>query len=224
LQLPGGNADLLLAQPDGRTVAMRGDGEVEVAIDGLRFLVPAMSFFQPGVDAARALLQEVVDAAGSVDGALVWDLYAGVGLLSLAVARAGAEVVAVEGDVLATDAARRNAARNDLHLYVRTAAVGRFLREAVGAAPPTEGSTPLDPPDVVVLDPPRSGAGATVLGDLVSLAPAAIVYVACDPAALARDARTLDDLGYRLLHAQPLDLFPMTHHVEVVARFAPTVA
>jgi tRNA/tmRNA/rRNA uracil-C5-methylase (TrmA/RlmC/RlmD family) len=224
LQLPGGTADLLLAQPDGRTVAMRGDGEVEVDVDGLRFRVPALSFFQPGVDAATALLREVVAAAGSIDGALVWDLYAGVGLLSLALARAGAEVVAVEGDVLATDAARRNAARNDLHLDVRTAAVGRFLRQVVGAAPPAEGQPPLDPPDVVVLDPPRSGAGATVLGDLVSLAPAAIIYVACDPAALARDARTLDDLGYRLQHAQPLDLFPMTHHVEVVATFAPTVA
>jgi 23S rRNA (uracil1939-C5)-methyltransferase len=224
LQLPGGEADLLLTQPDGRTVAMRGDGEVEVHLDGLRFLVPAMSFFQPGVEAATALLEEVVAAAGSIDGALVWDLYAGVGLLSLGLARAGAEVVAVEGDVPATDAARRNAARNHLHLDVRTAAVGRFLRQAVGTSPPEEGQAPLDPPDVVVLDPPRSGAGERVLGDLATLAPAAIVYVACDPAALARDAHTLEALGYRLQHAQPLDLFPMTHHVEVVASFAPARA
>lgn len=223
LQLPGGEADLLLTQPDGRTVAMRGDGEVEVVVDDLRFLVPAVSFFQPGVDAAAALLREVVAAAGVVDGALVWDLYAGVGLLSLALARAGAEVVAVEGDVLATDAGRRNAERNDLHLDVRTAAVGRFLRAAVGAVPREPGQAPTDPPDVVVLDPPRSGAGATVLEDLASLAPAAIVYVACDPAALARDTRTLGDLGYRLERAQPLDLFPMTHHVEVVATFLPAV-
>jgi tRNA/tmRNA/rRNA uracil-C5-methylase (TrmA/RlmC/RlmD family) len=240
LELPGGEADLLLTQPDGRTVAMRGDGEVEVVVDGLRFAVPAMSFFQPGAEAAAALLREVVEAAGPIEGALVWDLYAGVGLLSLGLARAGAEVVAVEGDVLATDAAVRNATRNDLHLDVRPEAVGRFLRQAVAGPPagpssqppagppprPASGaeSAPLDPPDVVVLDPPRTGAGAAVLADLAALAPAAIVYVACDPAALARDTRTLADLGYRLERAQPLDLFPMTHHVEVVASFLPTVS
>jgi len=223
LELPGGEADLLLTQPDGRTVAMRGDGGIEVEIDGLGYQVPAMSFFQPGAEAAAALLSEVVAAAGPVDGALVWDLYAGVGLLSLGLARAGAEVVAVEGDALATDAAVRNADRNGLHLEVRTEAVARFLRRAAGATPAGPGTAPPDPPDVVVLDPPRTGAGAAVLTDLAALAPAAIVYVACDPAALARDTRTLTDLGYRLDRAQPLDLFPMTHHVEVVASFLPSV-
>jgi tRNA/tmRNA/rRNA uracil-C5-methylase (TrmA/RlmC/RlmD family) len=77
-----------------------------------------------------------------------------------------------------------------------------------------------DPPDVVVLDPPRAGAGTEVTDDLARLAPASIVYVACDPAALARDARALTEAGYRLVEAVPLDLFPMTHHVEVVARFS----
>ena len=80
---------------------------------------------------------------------------------------------------------------------------------------------PLDPPDVVVLDPPRTGAGEQAIGDLCALAPAAIVYVACDVAALARDTRHLLASGYRLRRAAPLDLFPMTHHVEVVATFTP---
>ncbi|MFP4149674.1 MAG: class I SAM-dependent RNA methyltransferase, partial [Nitriliruptoraceae bacterium] len=230
LELPGGDADLLLTQPDGRTVAMRGDGEVEVEVEGLGFLVPARSFFQPGVDAAAALLDEVLAAAGDVAGALCWDLYSGVGLLALGLARAGAEVVAVEGDELATDAAARNAARNGLALEVHDQPVGRFLRTAADAAahqagagePAPQPTAALDPPDVVVLDPPRTGAGAEVLTDLARLTPAAIVYVACDPAALARDTRTLAGLGYRLERAQPLDLFPMTHHVEVVASFAPT--
>ncbi len=243
LHLPEGSFDVLLAQPDGSTAAMRGDGEVDVEVDGLVYAVPATSFFQPGVPAARALLQEVVAAAGDLDGALTWDLYAGVGLLSLGLARAGAQVVAVEGEAAAAETARRNAARNGLAVEVVADAVGPVLRRAraahagarhaAGGAPDpaatvdatTAGSTAaaaLEPPDVVVLDPPRSGAGEQVIGDLAALAPAAIVYVACDVAALARDTRHLGAAGYTLRRAAPLDLFPMTHHVEVVATFTPT--
>jgi len=237
LELPGGDVEVLLAQPDGSTVAMRGDGDIEVEVDGLRFEVPALSFFQPGVPAAEALLREVVAAAGPIEGALVWDLYAGVGLLSLGLARAGAEVLAVEGDPSAVVAARRNAELNGLPLDTRDEAVGSLLRRAVrgatraggtvdgsgagAAAEAGEGPRPLDPPDVVVLDPPRTGAGEQVIADLVALQPAAIVYVACDVAALARDTRHLAIGGYRLRRAAPLDLFPMTHHVEVVATFHP---
>ena len=237
LELPGGDVDLLLAQPDGSTVAMRGDGDLEVEVDGLRFQVPALSFFQPGVPAAEALLREVVAAAGPIEGALVWDLYAGVGLLSLGLARAGAEVLAVEGDPAAVVAARRNAELNGLPLDARDEAVGTLLRRAVrgstagddsavrpgagGAADAAAGPRPLDPPDVVVLDPPRTGAGEQIIADLVALRPAAIVYVACDVAALARDTRHLASGGYGLRRAAPLDLFPMTHHVEVVATFGP---
>ena len=103
-----------------------------------------------------------------------------------------------------------------------------LLRQAArgaSAVPPGETPTPpappLDPPDVVVLDPPRTGAGEQAITDLCTLAPAAIVYVACDVAALARDTRHLAAKGYRLRRAAPLDLFPMTHHVEVVATFTP---
>ena len=74
-----------------------------------------------------------------------------------------------------------------------------------------------DAPDVVVLDPPRTGVGAAAIEDLAALAPPRIVLVACDPASLARDAKALAAAGYRLEEVQPLDLFPMTHHVEAVA-------
>jgi tRNA/tmRNA/rRNA uracil-C5-methylase (TrmA/RlmC/RlmD family) len=71
----------------------------------------------------------------------------------------------------------------------------------------------------VVLDPPRSGAGATVVESLVRLRPAQLIYVACDPVALARDAGLLEARGYRLQHLRAFDLFPNTHHLEAVARF-----
>ena len=75
--------------------------------------------------------------------------------------------------------------------------------------------------DVVVLDPPRTGAGRGVCAAVAALRPRVVVYVACDPAALARDTAYLADLGYRLDGLRAFDAFPMTHHVECVARFVP---
>jgi tRNA/tmRNA/rRNA uracil-C5-methylase (TrmA/RlmC/RlmD family) len=213
LELPDGTFDVVLTQPDGSTVALRGDGVLTEEVDGLSFSFDASSFFQVTTHGARAIVDTVLGAVGQVRGALVWDLYAGVGLLSLPLARAGAEVVAVEGHPPAADHAVTNAATNHLDLEVLAEDVAAMTARAAGPTPDR------DPPDVVVLDPPRSGAGAQVIADLTRIAPASIVYVACDVAALARDTRLLTDRGYRLLDAVPLDLFPMTHHVEVVATF-----
>lgn len=214
LELPGGRVDLLLEQPDGSHVTIRGDGVLRETVAGLEFRFPARSFFQVTTHGAEALVETVLAAVGDVEGALTWDLYCGVGLLSLPLARAGAEVIAVEGDEAATDAAAANAEAAGLAVRVEHDPVQRFTRRAV------RGEAGLEPPEVVVLDPPRTGAGPEVVGDLVMLAPPTVVYVACDVAALARDTRTLVAGGYRLLEAVPLDLFPMTHHVEVVATFA----
>ena len=81
--------------------------------------------------------------------------------------------------------------------------------------------TELDSVDLVVLDPPRSGAGAEVLGRVLDLAPRAVAYVACDPAALARDVATFVASGYALAGLRCFDAFPMTHHLECIALLAP---
>jgi tRNA/tmRNA/rRNA uracil-C5-methylase (TrmA/RlmC/RlmD family) len=218
LDVPDGDHDLLLRQPDDvdggatGTVAMRGDGILDVDVAGLTFALPTSGFFQVSTHAAEALVAEVLRAAGDVDGRLVWDLYAGVGLLALPLARAGAEVLAVEGNPAAVAAARVNAEENQLVVTVEEGDVHEALHDRA-----REGV--LDLPDVVVLDPPRTGVGAGPLRDLAALAPPRVVLVACDPASLARDARALAGEGYRLDEVQPLDLFPMTHHVEAVATF-----
>ena len=214
LQVPDGRFDVQLEQPDGRTMAWRGDGTLQETVAGLTFRFDTSSFFQVSPEGAEAIVERVLAAAGDLTGTLVWDLYAGVGLLSLPLARAGAEVLAVEGHEPATRWCAANAAEAGLEVRVEHAAVLDLVR-AVARGQRRE----LDPPDVVVLDPPRSGAGAKVLRDLAALGPARIVYVACDVAALARDARELTALGYGLVRAEPLDLFPMTHHVETVATF-----
>ena len=222
LKLPEGEFDLLLTQPDGSLVPMRGDGVLAEQVAGLAYRFDAGSFFQVSAEGAAALIDEVLAACGRVAGALVWDLYAGVGLLSLPLVAAGAEVVAVEADERAAAHARGNAALAGLDLEVVAADAGAFVRGALGGdahSDPPAGWAPGDPPDLVVLDPPRTGAGTDVVAGLAALTPARIVYVACDVAALARDSRALVDHGYRMSTAVPLDLFPMTHHVEVVATF-----
>jgi tRNA/tmRNA/rRNA uracil-C5-methylase (TrmA/RlmC/RlmD family) len=113
----------------------------------------------------------------------------------------------VESDARAVAAARVNLA--DLGVTVVGDRVDRWLAAA--------GAT-----DVAVLDPPRSGAGRDVVQRLLGLAPRRIVYVACDPAALARDTATLHDGSYHLAQLRAFDLFPMTAHVECVALFTPT--
>ncbi|MFP5309969.1 MAG: class I SAM-dependent RNA methyltransferase [Actinomycetes bacterium] len=213
MDLPDGEADLLLEQPDGSAIAIRGEGVCTEEVAGLALSFPATSFFQVNTAGAEALVAHVLAAAGDLAGAVAWDLYAGVGLLSLPLARAGASVTAVEGDEAAAEWCERNAATHDLDVLVEADDVRDFVARSGDA------TGPHGEPDVVVLDPPRTGAGIEVVAAIAALLPATIVYVACDPAALARDARALADAGYRLVGAQPLDLFPHTHHVEVVARF-----
>ncbi|MBW3658752.1 MAG: class I SAM-dependent RNA methyltransferase [Actinobacteria bacterium] len=221
LATPDGPFDLLLRQPDGSTIAMRGDGVLTEEVAGHRFSFPADGFFQVNSAGAGAIVATVLEVAGDLAGALVWDLYAGVGLLSLPLAATGGDVTAVEGHAGSCDWARRNAEAAGLPLRVVHEPVEAFTRRVRAGAPADETPGPeYDAPDVVVLDPPRVGAGTDVCGDLAALRPGQIVYVSCDPAALARDARTLADLGYGLRRAVPLDLFPQTHHVEVVALFA----
>jgi tRNA/tmRNA/rRNA uracil-C5-methylase (TrmA/RlmC/RlmD family) len=222
LDLPDGDFDLLLEQPDGRLIAIRGDGVLAEAVGDTTYRFDASSFFQVNTEGAEAIVTEVLAGAattGEVAGTLVWDLYAGVGLLSLPFAAAGAEVVGVEGHTEAAGWLTRNAGAAGVDERVRVFAepVQRFVRGARRGGP--AGTATPDPPDLVVLDPPRTGAGTDVVQDLAGLDVPAIVYVACDPASLARDAAALTAAGYRLERVVPLDLFPLTHHVETVATF-----
>ena len=195
--------------------------------------VSARGFWQVHPGAARTFVQAVMTAAGVRPGERALDLYAGVGLFASALALAAGptgQVIAVESDPEAADHARENL-RDQPNAAVLTARVD----DAFGVARPSRrgsakqrGSRPrkasrsaLMPTaaDVVVLDPPRTGAGRGVCTEIAALRPRVVVYVACDPAALARDTAYLADLGYRLDGLRAFDAFPMTHHVECVATF-----
>ena len=167
------------------------------------------SFWQSHKKAPEVLTQAVLEFAQLKSGEHVLDLYGGVGLFSAAILEAvgsTGHVDLIEGSKVATaDAARNFAAFSNI--TIATGDVAKLLPRITAA-------------DVVVLDPPRDGAGKEAVAHIARLAPRAIVYVACDPAALARDTAYLADHGYSLVKVRAFDLFPMTHHIECVALYA----
>jgi tRNA/tmRNA/rRNA uracil-C5-methylase (TrmA/RlmC/RlmD family) len=162
-------------------------------------------------------VQEAIDASIFDVRADNLDLYGGVGLLAAAVAdRFGAatRITSVESDERATDHASENLAEW-LGASAVTGRVERWLRDLDASASATDRDRLRSA--TVVLDPPRSGAGSEVMTVLGRLAPAQLIYVACDPMALARDVALAAEAGYTLTRLRAFDLFPHTHHVEAVA-------
>jgi tRNA/tmRNA/rRNA uracil-C5-methylase (TrmA/RlmC/RlmD family) len=183
------------------TDAEDGDGIVTEQVRGRSFEVGLDGFWQAHRGAPDALVAAVLDGLAPAPGEVAADLYCGVGLFAAFFEDAGCQVLGIEGERAAVNHARRNVP------------TGQFLAGDVGALAdrlPTA-------VDLVVLDPPRAGAGAAVLAAVVARSPRAIAYVACDPAALARDLRVAAEAGYQLASLRAFDLFPMTHHIECVA-------
>ncbi|RZQ63063.1 class I SAM-dependent RNA methyltransferase [Amycolatopsis suaedae] len=174
---------------------------------GRDWRLAAHGFWQVHPAAAGTFAAVVGEWADAPAGGTVWDLYAGAGLFASVLAGqvgAGGSVLAVESGRRAVSDGRANLA--DLpQVRWRTGRVEQVLRD-VG-----------ERPDVVVLDPPRKGAGRPVVDAVAAGEPERVVYVACDPAALARDLATFAGHGYHLANLRAFDAFPMTHHVECLA-------
>ena len=165
-----------------------------------------------------AAVQQMVDPERFEPGAANLDLYGGVGLLAAAVGDAfgsRVRITSVESDERATEHASENLA-DWLGASAVTGRVDRWVRQA--AAQATSAERDRFRSATVVLDPPRSGAGRPVVDGIAELAPAQVVYVACDPVALARDLALFRDHGYDVDAIRAFDLFPSTHHVETVVR------
>lgn len=201
---------------DPRPNARRNVSET-VTVDGKdhEYRVAAAGFWQVHREAPGILAQTVLDFARSGDfdltDATVVDLFSGAGLFSVPLAEAVGvvgRVIAIEGDERACKDARRN-----LHNYeqaeVHQGQVDKILADNDHGA--------MAGADIVVLDPPRAGAGEKTVNQIVELDPAKVIYVACDPAALARDIGYFQNLGYKVEEIKAFDLFPHTHHVECVA-------
>jgi tRNA/tmRNA/rRNA uracil-C5-methylase (TrmA/RlmC/RlmD family) len=197
------------------------------------FEVAARGFWQVHPGAAATFVDTVLGLLEPQPGETALDLYAGVGLFAAALAERVGEsgkVVAVESDPGAVASAAGN-----LAAYPSVAVVRARVDDAFGVPRPHRSGParnraqrsrklrrhPLLPvrADLVVLDPPRTGAGRDVAAQVAALGPRAITYVACDPSALARDTAFLAERGYRLAALRAFDAFPMTHHIECIALF-----
>lgn len=178
------------------------------------YVVAARGFWQVHPGAASTFLSRVCALLEPRPGDRVLDLYAGSGLFTRRLGELvepGGFVLGVEGDRAAVDNGIRNT--EDLeHVEWRANRVDREVRSLV-----SQGITA----DLVVLDPPRTGAGKDVVRAVAAMQPRRVVYVACDPAALARDLRIAADEGYALASLEAYDAFPMTHHVECIAVLEP---
>ncbi len=174
------------------------------SVDGHTFRVASPSFFQVNVDQAARLIQVVQEGVNLSGGEILLDAYTGVGTFAILLAPYVKKVYAIEESSAAVADAKENAAEveNIEFLLGKTEEVLEQLPE---------------PPDVVILDPPRAGCQPAALKSLLRLGPPQVVYVSCDPETLARDLKVLCRERYSIDRIQPLDMFPQTHHVECVA-------
>ena len=199
-------AELVLQSSEnqpGRTLAQWGDTSLTYRAAGVDYRVDHGAFFQVNRWLIDPLVEQVT--AGQ-SGALAWDLFAGVGLFARKLAESFGKVVAVESSPAATDALEANL-RGTTGVAVRSSTL-HFLRENRCA----------ERPDLVVVDPPRTGLGAEITELIAEIKPPALTYVSCDPATLARDLRALIPAGYAIESVTLTDLFPQTFHLETVVR------
>jgi 23S rRNA (uracil1939-C5)-methyltransferase len=180
--------------------------DITLTVAGEKYIFSAATFFQGN----KYLLETLVDTAISgAEGGHALDLYSGVGLFTLPLARRFKSVIAVEDYSPSVGYARKNVENAGLdNIKLVTKPVAKFLAEYQGKSI-----------DFALVDPPRFGTEKKTVLDLIALKPRHVSYVSCEPSILARDLRRFLDAGYEIDSITAIDLFPQTHHVETIARF-----
>ena len=181
------------------------NNEITLTASGEKYNFTAQAFFQGN----RYLIDSLIETAiGDASGTNALDLYSGVGLFTVPLARRFTHVTAVEDYPLAVEFARKNVANAGLtNVEIVERSTGRYLADQASADI-----------DFALLDPPRFGTEKKTVLDLIRLRPRTVSYVSCDPSVLARDLRRFLDGGYTIERITAIDLFPQTHHVETVVR------
>jgi tRNA/tmRNA/rRNA uracil-C5-methylase (TrmA/RlmC/RlmD family) len=195
---------------DGRFRQNTGPALLHERVGDELLQVSQRSFWQGHKGAPQVLTEVVRDFAQIQEGEAVLDLYGGVGLFTSACLKdvgTTGSIHLVEGSKDATADAKNNFASHS-NVEISMGDVAKIISR-------------INRADVVILDPPREGAGKDVVQEIARISPRSIVYVACDPAALARDTAYLHEKGFQLEKIRAFDLFPMTHHIESIALFAP---
>ncbi len=188
-----------------------GDTYITDYIGEVSFRISPLSFYQVNPKQTKVLYEKALEFAGLTGNEIVWDLYCGIGTISLFLAKKAKKVYGVEIVPQAIEDAKQNAIRN--HITNAEFFVGAAEEVLPEKYKESNGSMRAD---VIVVDPPRKGCDEALLQTLVNMEPGRVVYVSCDPATLARDVKYLEENGYKFRKAQPVDMFPFTEHVETV--------
>jgi 23S rRNA (uracil1939-C5)-methyltransferase len=191
------------------TKVLWGEEFIYDSIGSIQFAISARSFYQVNPDQTKVLYDKALEYAGLTGNETVIDAYCGIGTISLFLAQKAQKVYGVEIVPEAIEDAKRNASLNgitNVEFAVGEAekVIPEWYEKGIHA-------------DVLVVDPPRKGCDNALLETIISMKPKRVVYVSCNPATLARDLRILEDGGYKAVEVQPVDMFPQTTHVEVVA-------
>ena len=194
----------------GKTVIdLYGEGYIEDYIGDVKFRISPLSFYQVNPVQTKELYGKALEFAGLTGEETVWDMYCGVGTISLFLAKAARKVYGVEIVPEAIEDARKNAKINNIEN------AEFFVGKAEEVVPKMYSEYGLGA-DVVVVDPPRKGCDEKLLETMIAMKPERIVYVSCDSATLARDLEYLKAHGYGVEKVQPVDMFPHSVHVETV--------
>ena len=196
---------------------VHGEGVIQERLGDLRFRISANSFFQTNTKQAETLYDGIMNMAGLREDDTVYDLYCGTGTITLYLAERCRRAVGLEIVESSLADAAENASRNGI---TNASFYGVDLKNFHTLLGTLE---EFGFPRVIVTDPPRAGMHPKALNTMVRLQPETIVYVSCNPANLARDAKEICASGYRLEEVQPVDMFPHTSHIETLACFRRTV-
>lgn len=181
-----------------------GSGVLEVEMDYEKFQIPPTAFFQNNYNVAVKMVDFVTKNLNLTGSENILDLYAGIGTFTMRLAMLSRNVVAVESSHISVKAGKANANINNLrNIRYEESDVVEFLKSYTGNA------------DIIILDPPRGGAGKEVCKEILRIKPHKIAYISCDPSTLARDIALLKE-DYNIIAVQPFDMFPQTYHVETV--------
>ena len=198
-----------------------GQGHITDYIGKIKYQISPLSFYQVNPVQTEKLYSLALEYAALKGGETVWDLYCGIGTISLFLAQNAGKVYGVEILPQAIDDARKNAKINGIEnaeFFVGKAeeVLPEWYQKQEVSKADSRGDGDRGRADVIVVDPPRKGCDEALLGTIVKMRPEKVVYVSCDPATLARDLKVLCAQGYELRRVRAVDMFPMTVHVETV--------
>ncbi|QZY56049.1 23S rRNA (uracil(1939)-C(5))-methyltransferase RlmD [Crassaminicella profunda] len=187
-------------------ITLYGEEKIVDYIGNLKFNISPLSFFQVNPTQTKVLYEKALEYAELTGEETVYDIYCGIGTISLFLAQNAKKVYGIEIVEAAIKDAKENARINDINnaeFFVGAAeeVAPKLYKKGIQA-------------DVVVVDPPRKGCDELVLDTIVKMNPKRVVYVSCNPSTLARDLKYLDEFGYKTVEVQPVDMFPHTGHVE----------